>query len=154
MSYYETLSAIDPLDWNERVMNDKLSDSFGDTMPVWQKWRAKHLLEEYVGDYGSELTVAQKALLQRAITFQVLCEYADAVHLAGKGFDSEDYNRNVRGLRMCLADLGIEKKVTESGGLADALKRKAELRLVSSGGAPAPSAPVNWVTGLPHGASS
>ncbi|CAN7344711.1 hypothetical protein LJR220_003058 [Bradyrhizobium sp. LjRoot220] len=134
MTEYKSTIGMTPIEWNEHA---KVTPGMG----YWQEWRTQYLHHLYETEYG-RLPVAKYSLLQRAITLQVACEYADALHLAGRGFDSEAYARSTTVMLRLFTSLGLEKKAEQPNDLKAFLDRRAALKLVKKGEPPVTTAPI------------
>ena len=134
--------ALSAPQWNQRVSQGSLFDIFGDVLPPWQAWRAQALRAQYRDEIGPDATLPMRAIVDRIITLQASCDYADAQYFETGAIDLESYARSTRALRTLLLDLGIEKRTIAAGTPLDALmQRRAALAAVSAAPAPSASSP-------------
>lgn len=75
--------------------------------------RFKELVASYTSDLGGDLTTAQSAIIQRAVSLQVWLEDAEASYASSGELDIATYTTASNALRRLLADIGLDRKVTD-----------------------------------------
>jgi len=75
--------------------------------------RFKELVASYTSDLGGDLTTAQSAIIQRAVSLQVWLEDAEAAYAKSGQLDIATYTTASNALRRLLADIGLERKTKD-----------------------------------------
>ncbi|MGB3445203.1 MAG: hypothetical protein WBA48_00715 [Xanthobacteraceae bacterium] len=75
--------------------------------------RFKNLVAGYSVDLGGDLSTAQQAIIQRAVSLQLWCEDAEAGYAGTGDLDIATFTTATNALRRLLADIGLERRARD-----------------------------------------
>jgi hypothetical protein len=79
--------------------------------------RYRDVLAQLVSDLGGDPSEAQSIIARRAATLAVWCEQAESCMAKGDAIDIGSFTTATNALRRLLADLGLERRLKDIGGL-------------------------------------